>query len=279
MVSIGLNYKRICRHFGSMEYLISGLASFLEHQVHRSNKIIMFFGQPAPQFSEATVVDAYTSKHLLSSETSNYALEQALSNSAKNGLPPISVSPSQGKFLKIQCQLQGAKNILEIGTLGGYSTIWFAASGKDVHVTSIEINPKHRDVAIENIVYAGLGHRIDVMLGAALDVLPKLAREIDEGLRQKFDFVFIDADWNEQWDYFDWAAKMMEKGSCIYVDNVVRQLLESGVPDAEADSESRPVRGMKELVERVGKDMRVDAVVMQTVGAKSHDGFLMAVVK
>jgi predicted O-methyltransferase YrrM len=240
----------------------------------------MSFGLPAPQASEATVVDEYISKHLLSaSETSNDALRHALSNSAKYGLPPISVSPSQGKFLKLQCQLQSAKNILEIGTLGGYSTIWFAQAGKDTHVTSIEINPKHREVALENIRYAGLSQQVDVILGAALDVLPKLAREIEEGTRRKFDFVFIDADWGEQWDYFDLAVKMAEKGSCIYVDNVVRQLLESGVTDEDAGNNSGPVRGMKELVERVGKDTRVDAVVMQTVGAKSHDGFLIAIVK
>jgi predicted O-methyltransferase YrrM len=239
----------------------------------------MSFGLPAPQISQSTVVEAYTSKHLLpKSETPRDALEHALSESKKSGLPPISVSPSQGKFLKIQCQLQGAKNILEIGTLGGYSTIWFASAGKDVHVTSIEINPKHRDVAVDNIKYAGLSRQVDVILGAALDVLPKLAKEIEEGKRQKFDFVFIDADWDEQWDYFDWAARMMNKGSCIYVDNVVRQLLESGVTNDGAE-ELEPIRGMKELVERVGKDVRVDAVVMQTVGAKSHDGFLMAVVK
>jgi predicted O-methyltransferase YrrM len=146
-------------------------------------------------------------------------------------------------------------------------------------VTSIEIDPKHRNVAIENIEYAGLSKQVDVLLGAALDVLPRLAKEIEEGRREKFDFVFIDADWDEQWDYFDWAAKMMEKGSCIYVDNVVKQLLESGIPDGMEKKESEHVRGMKELVERVGKDTRVDAVVMQTVGAKSHDGFLMAVVK
>ena len=240
----------------------------------------MSFGLPAPQASEATVVDAYTSKRLLpASEPSNDALEYALSNSAKKGLPPISVSPSQGKFLKIQCQLQSTKNILEIGTLGGYSTIWFANAGKDVHVTSIEINPKHRDVAIENIEYAGFSKQVDVLLGAALDVLLKLAKEIEEGRREKFDFVFIDADWDEQWDCFDWAAKMMDKGSCIYVDNVVKQFLESGVTDEQAEKKSGPVRGMTELVERVGKDTRVDAVVMQTVGAKGYDGFLTAVVK
>ena len=189
----------------------------------------MSFGLPAPEISQSTVVEAYTSKHLLPiSEPSRDALEHALSKSKQSGLPPISVSPSQGKFLKIQCQLQGAKKILEIGTLGGYSTLWFATAGKDVHVTSIEINPKHRDVAVDNIKYAGLSRQVDVILGAALDVLPKLAKEIEEGKRQKFDFVFIDADWDEQWDYFDWAARMMNKGSCIYVDNVVKQLLESG---------------------------------------------------
>ena len=157
--------------------------------------------------------------------------------------------------------------------------MWFAEAGKDAHVTSIEINPKHRDVALENIRYAGLSRQVDVILGAALDVLPELAREIEEGTRRKFDFVFIDADWGEQWDYFDVAVKMVEKGSCIYVDNVVKKLLENGIPDEGAENHSGPIRGMKELVERVGKDTRVDAVVMQTVGAKSHDGFLMAIVK
>ena len=225
-------------------------------------------------------MDLYISKHLFpASLTHNEALEHALSNSTKNGLPPISVSPSQGKFLKIQCQLQNAKNVLEIGTLGGYSTMWFALAGEDVRVTSIEINSKHRDVAIENIKYAGLTEQVDVVLGAALDVLPQLAKEIEEGTRQRFDFVFIDADWDEQWDYFNWAAKIMERGSCIYVDNVVKQLLQSGVTYDDERRDSGPVRGMKELVERVGKDSRVDAVVMQTVGMKSYDGFLMAVVK
>lgn len=147
-------------------------------------------------------------------------------------------------------------------------------------MTSIEINPKHRDVAVENIEYAGLSRQVDVVLGAALDVLPKLAKEIEDGERERFDFVFIDADWDEQWDYFDWAVRVMGKGSCVYVDNVVRQLLELGVAGGEAEGKAaEPVRGMKELVERVGKDSRVDATVMQTVGAKTHDGFLIAVVK
>ena len=238
----------------------------------------MSFGLPAPRYSESTAVDEYTSKHLLkSSQISDDPFEHALSHSAKHGIPPISVSPAQGKFLKIQCQLQKAKHILEIGTLGGYSTIWFASASKDVHVTSIEINPKHRDVAIENIQHAGLSDQVDVVLGAALDVLPNLAEAVRREERPKFDFVFLDADWDEQWEYFDWAVKMTDKGGCIYVDNVVRQLLESGVV-AETPEQSAST-GMKKLVENVGQDSRVDAVVMQTVGAKSYDGFLMAVVK
>jgi predicted O-methyltransferase YrrM len=241
----------------------------------------MNFSNPPAPVSQATIVEEYTTKHLVSaSHASHDALDHALTNSLKHGLPSISVSPAQGKFLAIQCQLQGAKRVLEMGTLGGYSTIWFANAGADVHVTSIEIDPKHRDVAMENIRYAGLSERVDVVLGAALDVLPGLAKEIEEGKRERFDFVFIDADWDEQWDYFDWAVRMMDKGSCVYVDNVVRQLLESGVAGGEVDGkEAGPARGMKELVERVGKDKRVDAVVMQTVGAKSYDGFLIAVVK
>lgn len=235
---------------------------------------------PSPtDITHSAAVDAYTTRHLLpASKQPNDALQHALSNSTANGLPAISVSPAQGKFLSVLCQLQHAKNILEIGTLGGYSTIWFARAGPDVKVTSIEISPKHRDVAIENIAYAGLSGQVDVVLGAALDVLPQLAGEVEAGKRERFDFVFIDADWDEQWEYFDWGVKMMGKGGCVYVDNVVRQLLELGVTDEGAEK-SGPVRGMKELVENVGKDERVEAVVMGTAGAKSYDGFLMAVVK
>jgi len=120
----------------------------------------------------------------------NKLLDNAVSNSEAQNIPPIAIGPPQGAYLSILCQLIGASNVLEIGTLGGYSTIWFAQSSPDVHVTSIEFNPKHRDVATENTKEL---KNVEIVLGAALDVLPKLAEE-----GRVFDFIFIDADWDEQ---------------------------------------------------------------------------------
>ena len=208
------------------------------------------------------------------------ALTHAYSNSTKHGIPMIAVSPAQGKFLSLLTQISGAKNVLELGTLGGYSSIWFAealkanAGGK---VTSIEIDSARREVSIENLKYAGVRvpEEVEVLLGAGLEVLPSLGKEIEEGRRERFDFVFIDADWDNQWAYFDWGVRLSKgKGSVVYVDNVVRQLLEIGAVGPALKDEK-----VENLVERVGKDERVEAVVMQTVGAKDYDGFLMAVVK
>lgn len=193
----------------------------------------------------------------------NPQLDHALSNSTANGLPPITVSALQGQYLAIQCQLIGAKRVLEIGTLGGYSTIWFASTGASV--TSIEISPKHRDVALENTK----GLDVEIILGAALDVLPKL---VEEG--KKFDFVFIDADWDEQWEYFSWAVKLTREKGCIYVDNVVRELLEH---ENVGENES--------LVTKVGREEKVTATLVSTVSShkgkvdEMFDGFLLAVVK
>jgi predicted O-methyltransferase YrrM len=191
-------------------------------------------------------------------------LDAAMKNSDKNGLPPIAINAAQGQFLSVLCRSVQAKKILEIGTLGGYSTIWFANSVPGVHVTSIEFNPKHRDVAQENI--KGLNN-IDIKLGKALDVLPTL-----EG--QVFDFVFLDADWDEQKDYFDWAVKLTRKGGIIYVDNAVRQLTESEEGDP---------RGWA-LIDYVSKDKRVNASLIPTLNTQKStlselaDGFLIAIV-
>lgn len=208
------------------------------------------------------------------------ALTYAYSNSTKHGIPMIAVSPAQGKFLSLLTQMSGAKNVLELGTLGGYSGIWFAEALKangGGRVTSIEIDPARRDVSVENMRYAGINvpEEVEVLLGAGLEVLPRLEEEIEGGRRERFDFVFIDADWDNQWAYFDWGVKLSKgKGSVMYVDNVVRQLLEVGaVGPAEKDDK------VENLVENVGKDGRVEAVVMQTVGAKDYDGFLMAIVR
>jgi predicted O-methyltransferase YrrM len=230
----------------------------------------------------ATAVDAYTSTHLLPpTKPFNQALEYARRNSIKRGLPDIACYPMQGKFLAVQCRIANAKNVLEVGTLGGYSSIWFASAGPDVHVTSVEVDPKHREVAMENIAFAGLSDRIEVILGAGLDVLPKLARAVEEGTRQKFDFVFIDADKENNWEYFQLALPIVRERTCIYVDNVVRK---GNLASAEAATEAAAkgdlrIEGCRKLVENVGKDDRVEALVMQTVSEKNYDGFLMAVVK
>ncbi|OQE18724.1 hypothetical protein PENSTE_c017G09170 [Penicillium steckii] len=221
------------------------------------------------------LVDAYVKKHLINEDA---GLENAYTNSIKQGLPMIAVSASQGKFASLLTTIGSAKNVLEIGTLGGYSTIWFAKAMKGRgKVTSIEAAPHHREVAINNLQAAGVQvpDEVDVLLGAGLDVLPKLADEIARGVREPFDFIFIDADWPNQWNYFDFAVKVSKgNGAVIYIDNVVQEMLSSGiVGENERDEEAIDV------VAKAGADDRVDAVVMQTVGSKSHDGFLLAVVK
>lgn len=206
-------------------------------------------------------IDALAGSSLLKPDP---RLDHAIANSDANGLPPISVSALQGQYLAIQAQLIGAKNVLEIGTLGGYSTIWFARTG--AKVTSLEINPKHRDVALENTK----GFDVEIILGDALEALPKLAEE-----GRKFDLVFIDADWTQQWDYFEWAVKLTRERGCIYVDNVVRELLSSETFE----------EGRESLVTKVGRESRVDATLISTVSShkgkseEMFDGFLLAVVK
>lgn len=212
--------------------------------------------------SAAVAVEGLACHNLL---RPNSQLDNAITKSREKKLPEITVSPLQGQFLAIQCQLIGAKTVLEIGTLGGYSTIWLAQSG--AKVTSIEINPKHRDVAVENA--AGLD--VEIILGAALDVLPKLAEE-----GRKFDMVFCDASWGEQNECFDWAVKLTRKNGCVYVDNVVWKILTDGTAEHGRDS----------LLTHVGKDQRVKATLVpvvstahtELVGHTILDGFLLAVV-
>lgn len=213
----------------------------------------------ADQLSKISKIEALAKKSLLKP---NQQLDHALTNSAAKGLPPITILPLHGQYLAIQCQLINAKSVLEIGTLGGYSTIWFAGTG--AKVTSIEIDPKHRDVALENTK----GLDVEIILGAALDVLPKLASE-----GRKFDFIFIDAAWEEQWEYFQWAVKLTRQNGCIYVDNVVQELLESESLESES------------LVTKVGREENVNATLISTVSnhgenwEEMFDGFLLAVVK
>lgn len=204
------------------------------------------------------------------------ATEHALTNSLEKGLQDISVAPSQGKFLHVQCQLIRAKHILEVGTLGAYSTIWMATATPETRVISLEIDPKAAAIARENIAYAGLSDRVEVREGAALDLLPKIAAEVKSGALPKFDFTFIDADKDNAWPYFDYAVKLSHSGSAVYLDNMVRKGLLAAEDLVATDVN---VAGIRKAVENIGNDKRVDGVLLQTVSEKNYDGFLLAVVK
>jgi predicted O-methyltransferase YrrM len=214
-----------------------------------------------------TTVDRYLGDLLVSADP---ALETALAASAAAGLPAINVSPVQGKLLHLLARAIGARNVLEIGTLGGYSTIWLARALPDGgRVISLEADPRHAEVARANIARAGLETKVEVRLGMALDVLPGLAAERAE----PFDFVFIDADKPNNAAYFDWALKLSRPGSIIVVDNVVR---EGEVIDADSDSPT--VQGVRRFLERLAAEPRVSATAIQMVGAKGYDGFAIALV-
>jgi predicted O-methyltransferase YrrM len=186
------------------------------------------------------------------------------------GLPAIAVSVPQGKFLYQLARIRGARRILEIGTLGGYSTIWMArALPDDGKLITLEIDKKHADVARENIARAGFADRVEVRLGAAIAELPKLAAENDGA----FDFVFIDADKPSIPDYFTWSLKMSRAGTVIVVDNVVR---EGAVIDSA--SEDAAVRGVRKLNDMLAREPRVTATTLQTVGTKGYDGFTLILV-
>ncbi|KAF2116899.1 O-methyltransferas-like protein family 3 [Lophiotrema nucula] len=221
-------------------------------------------------------VDTYSFGHLhpKTAQPSNDVLEHARINSEKQGLPDIAVSPSQGKFLYLQAKLVKAKSILELGTLGGYSTIWLASASPDVKVVSVEVDKHHAQVARDNIANAGVGDRVEVKLGPGLEVLPQIADEVNSGKRGKFQLTFIDADKTNNWNYVDAAIALSEPGAVIIVDNVVRRgrLAQSGTGD-------QGVEGARKVVEKIGADDRIDGVVIQTVGGKSYDGFLLAIVK
>ncbi|KAJ4989274.1 hypothetical protein SVAN01_05179 [Stagonosporopsis vannaccii] len=232
-------------------------------------------GQSYEKDPRWTAVDTYSLGHLHPSSRktpSNDVLEHALSNSEKQGLPDIAVSPSQGKYLQLQARLLNAKNVLEVGTLGGYSTIWLANASPDVRIISIEVEKHHARVARSNIEYAGVGDRVDVRLGSGVEVLPKVVEEVKRGKLGKFQFVFIDADKENNWNYVDMAIELCEPGACIIIDNVVRK------GQLATDTDDPRIAGARRVVENVGKDDRLDGVVVQTVGDKNYDGFLIAVV-
>lgn len=183
------------------------------------------------------------------------------------------VSPAQAKFLALHCRTAGVTHALEVGTLGGFSAGWIASQNPELHLTTIEYNPWHFEIARENIQRAGLADRIEVIHGAGLDVLPRLREEVRAGTRAPFGFTFIDADKVNNWEYFHLARDMSKPNAVIVVDNIVRdgQLVE--------ESSSDPyLNGCREVVENAGKEAGVDSVVLQTVGEKGYDGWLWAVV-
>lgn len=210
-----------------------------------------------------TAVDKYVSSHLLKADA---ALAEALLNNSENNLPPIDVSPVQGKMLMLLAQLAGARHILEIGTLGGYSTIWLArALPADGKLVTLEVDRKHARVAAENLERAGLADKVDIKVGPAKDSLAAMPAG------DPFDFVFIDADKQGNIHYVEQAIRLGRSGTTVIVDNVVREgaILDEGNDDPR-------VIGTRKLFEYVSSHPKLNATAIQTVGSKGWDGFLLA---
>jgi len=209
-----------------------------------------------------TNVDQYFSSSLLGSDP---ILEGALEASARAGLPFIAVSPNQGKLLQMLAQILDARSILEIGTLGGYSTICLARGMRpEGRLITLEVDPVHAAVANANLQRAGLGKVVEVRVGSALDALPRIAAEGGG----PFDLIFIDADKANIPAYFEWAVKLSRPGALIIVDNVVR---DGNVIDAESSDAS--IRGVRRFVEMLGARDDMSGTAIQTVGTKGYDGF------
>jgi predicted O-methyltransferase YrrM len=212
-------------------------------------------------------VDEYITERLIPADT---VLEEAQAANAAAGLPAIDVAPNQGKLLHLLAKVAGAKKILEIGTLGGYSTTWLArALPKDGRLITLEFDAKHAEVARKNIARAGFDGVVTVRLGAALDTLPLLVEE-GEG---PFDLIFIDADKKNIPNYLIWSLKLSRKGTVILVDNVIR---DGEVIDAS--SKDPNVQGARQFFDVLKSEPRLQATALQTVGSKGYDGFAMAVV-
>jgi predicted O-methyltransferase YrrM len=215
-----------------------------------------------------SAVDNFFSNHLIPSDPT---LEAALRASDTAGLPHIHVAPNQGKLLQLLAQMQGAQKILEIGTLGGYSTIWLArALPEGGRLVTLEADPEHATVAKANLARAGLAHVVDVRLGNALSTLPQL---VQEGIGP-FDFIFIDADKPGYPKYLEWSLKLSRPGTVIVGDNVVRN---GAVSDPT--STNQDVVGVRRFIDLMSGNPRLSATAIQTVGSKGYDGFSLAIVK
>jgi len=221
---------------------------------------------PATNFAPTTIDDWARSDHYHNSFLlrEDQKLDAALEFSEKNGLPPIAVSQAQGKFLKLLLHSISAKRVLEVGTLGGYSSIWMAQGlPSDGSITTLEISQKHADVAIENIKRAGFSDKIKVIVGPGADTLKTLSPS------PPYDLVFIDADKPSNLIYFEEAKRLVKKGGVIIVDNVVRN---GRVGDPSYSDEN--VEGVRKLLKAVKDDSEVDATTIGTVGEKGYDGYM-----
>ena len=212
-----------------------------------------------------TAVDDYIAEMLVPGDE---ALDAALAASEEAGLPAINVAPNQGKLLMLLAQAIGARRVLEIGTLGGYSTIWLARGlAPEGRLITLEANEDYAEIARSNLARAGFADRVEIRVGPAQDTLPGLAAEAP------FDLVFIDADKPGTPGYFQWAVRLARRGSLILVDNVVR---EGAVLDAESGDAS--VTAMRRFFELAASDPRGSGTAIQTVGAKGHDGLSILLV-
>jgi predicted O-methyltransferase YrrM len=217
--------------------------------------------------NEWIAVDEYISSLLVQPDA---ALNETLKTSAAAGLPSINVSPCHGKMLHILARMNRAQNILEIGTLGGYSTIWLArALPANGRLITLEIDPKHAEVAKKNLNRAGVADRVELRLGPALTSLSQIESE----RRDPFDFIFIDADKPNNSNYFEWALRLSRPGSAIVVDNVVR----SG-KIVDPQNQEPNVEGVRQLNDMLSREKRVSVTEIQTVGVKGYDGFALAIV-
>jgi predicted O-methyltransferase YrrM len=214
-----------------------------------------------------SAVDRYISERLLRAKETQ--ADTLAANAAAN-LPAIDVSPPQGKLLNLLARAIKARRILEIGTLGGYSTIWLAQALADGGlVTTLEFDPRHAEIARQNVTRAGVGDLVDIRVGPALETLPKLEKE-GAG---PFDLAFIDADKENNAAYFGWALKLARPGGLIIVDNVVR---DGAVVDPA--NHDPMIEGTRKLFEALAAETRVSATAVQTVGSKGWDGFVVALV-
>ena len=223
--------------------------------------------EPAPSVTDVesekwTEVDQFFSEALIGSDP---VLESALESSRAAGMPAINVSPNQGKLLEILARILYARSILEIGTLGAYSTIWLARGMQTGgRLITLEADPAHAAVARANIARAGLQSAVELRLGSAADTLPQILAE----RRGPFDLIFIDADKKNIPSYFEWSLRLSRPGTIIVVDNVVR---DGRVIDSSSDDPD--IQGVRRFIEMVGTNATVSGTAIQTVGIKGYDGF------